>query len=201
MFWAQLLGTIIAGLTNLLTANWLLGSQDGICKTNVDFKCPSAATFYSASVIWGVISPNRMFGSGSKYTVINYFFIIGLLLPIRFYYLKKFFPNSFWQYVHLPDLLSATAMMPPAQPFMYPNWIALGFVFQFWARRYHPDWHLRFTYVLSAALDSGTAFMVLLSFFIFGIRNKDMVKWWRTRDNLCSLDGQPYYAPPEVPDA
>ncbi|KAG0048797.1 hypothetical protein BGZ83_006304 [Gryganskiella cystojenkinii] len=198
MFWAQCVGTVIAGLVNLVTADWLLRTQDGICtKANKDFNCPSAATFYSASVIWGVISPNRMFGASSMYNAINYFFIIGLVLPIPFYYLKKVFPGTFWEYVHLPVLLAATAMMPPAQPFMYPNWIALGFVFQFFARRYRPDWHLRFTYVLSAALDSGTAFMVLLSFFIFGIRGKDMVEWWGTRGDLCPQDGMPYYPAPD----
>ncbi|KAG0081311.1 hypothetical protein BGZ93_002728, partial [Podila epicladia] len=67
----------------------------------------------------------------------------------------------------------------------------------FFARRYHPEWHLRYTYVLSAAFDSGVAFMVLLSFFIFTIRDKAMIDWWGTRSDLCPLDGEPYYAPAE----
>ncbi|KAF9080114.1 hypothetical protein BGX23_002618, partial [Mortierella sp. AD031] len=65
MFWAQLLGTVIAGLVNLLTANWLLRTQEGVCETNKIFSCPSAKTFFSASVIWGVVSPNLMFGPSS----------------------------------------------------------------------------------------------------------------------------------------
>ncbi|KAG0084104.1 hypothetical protein BGZ92_010190 [Podila epicladia] len=198
MFWAQLLGTVIAGLTNLLTANWLLKTQENVCTTqNKLFSCPSARTFYSASVIWGVISPNRMFGPTSMYNAINYFFLIGFVLPIPFYYLKKFYPNSILEYVHIPVLLAATGMMPPAQAYHYTNWLALGFAFQFFARRYHPEWHLRYTYVLSAAFDSGVAFMVLLSFFIFTIRDKAMIDWWGTRSDLCPLDGEPYYAPAE----
>ncbi|CAO3568084.1 unnamed protein product [Mortierella alpina] len=190
-----LLGTFIAGLTNLLTANWLLSTQKGICtKASKDFRCPSANTFYSASVIWGVIAPDRMFGPSSIYNAINYFFIIGFALPIPFYYLKKVFPNSFLDYVHIPVLLAATGMMPPAQAYHYTNWLAVGFLFQFFARRYHPDWHLRFTYILSAAFDAGTAFMVLLSFFLFTMRDASMVQWWGTRDDLCPLEGEPYYA-------
>ncbi|KAI8605408.1 OPT family small oligopeptide transporter [Dissophora ornata] len=196
MFWAQLLGTIIAGLVNLLTANWLLSSQKDVCTSeNKLFSCPSATTFYSASVIWGVISPNRMFGSSSMYNAINYFFLIGFVLPIPFYYLKKAFPNGWLEYVHIPVLLSATGMMPPAQAYHYTNWLALGFAFQYFARRYHPEWHLRFTYVLSAAFDSGVAFMVLLSFFIFTIRDANMPDWWGTRGDLCPLEKHPYYAP------
>ncbi|KAF9434053.1 hypothetical protein BGZ76_008652 [Entomortierella beljakovae] len=195
MFWAQLLGTMIAGIINLSTANWLLNSQEGVCETNKTFSCPSANTFYSASVIWGVISPNRMFGPSSIYNPINYFFLIGLALPIPFYYLRKWFPGSFFENVHIPVLLAATSMMPPAKAYHYTNWLALGFIFQFFVRRYHPEWHLRYTYVLSAAFDSGVAFMVLLSFFIFTIRNVDMVDWWGTRTNLCPLEKLPYYVP------
>ncbi|KAG0002246.1 hypothetical protein BGZ80_003771 [Entomortierella chlamydospora] len=196
MFWAQLLGTIIANIINLATANWLLSTQEGICETNPTFSCPMATTFYSASVVWGVVSPNRMFGPSSMYNAINYFFLIGFLLPIPFYYLKKVFPNSIAQYVHIPVLLAATGMMPPAQAYHYTNWLALGFAFQYFARRYHPEWHLRFTYVLSAAFDSGVAFMILLSFFIFTIRGVNMPDWWGTRTDLCPLEMQPYYAPP-----
>ncbi|KAG0373858.1 hypothetical protein BGX24_011156 [Mortierella sp. AD032] len=195
MFWAQLLGTVIAGLTNLLTANWLLRSQPGICtKASKEFRCPSANTFFSASVIWGVIAPNRMFGPTSIYNAINYFFLIGFILPFPFHFLKKRFPTTTWlDFVHIPVLLAATGMMPPAQAYHYTNWLALGFVFQFVARRYHPDWHMRFTYILSAAFDSGTAFMVLLSFFVFTLREKEMTQWWGTRTDLCPLEGEPFY--------
>ncbi|KAG0197896.1 hypothetical protein BGX28_008616 [Mortierella sp. GBA30] len=199
MFWAQLLGTVIAGLVNLITANWLLTSQENVCtEKNAQFQCPNAGTFYSASVIWGVISPNKMFGTSSMYNAINYFFLIGFFLPIPFYYLKKAFPNTILEYVHIPVVLAATGMMPPAQAYHYTNWLAVGFAFQYFARRYYPNWHLRYTYVMSAAFDSGTAFMVLLSFFIFTIRGVEMVKWWGTRDDLCPLERHPYFpAPPE----
>ncbi|KAF9935814.1 hypothetical protein BGZ67_002949 [Mortierella alpina] len=201
MFWAQLVGTVIAGLVNLLTANWLLKTQENVCtEENALFSCPSATTFYSASVIWGVISPNKMFGPTSIYNAINYFFLIGFILPIPFYYLKKAYPNSFLEYVHIPVLLAATGMMPPAQAYHYTNWLAVGFMFQFFARRYHPEWHLRFTYVMSAAFDAGCAFMVLLSFFIFTIRDATMVEWWGTRTDLCPLERKPYYPVPPMPE-
>ncbi|KAK3815160.1 MAG: hypothetical protein J3Q66DRAFT_343921 [Benniella sp.] len=106
-----------------------------------------------------------------------------------------------FDFVHIPVLLAATGMMPPAQAYNYTNWLAVGFLFQFFARRYHPDWHLRFTYILSAAFDSGTAFMVLASFFIFTIRGVGMVDWWGTNMNMCPLEGKPYFPLPETPEA
>ncbi|KAF9282743.1 hypothetical protein BGZ88_010868 [Linnemannia elongata] len=197
MFWAQLLGTVIAGLVNLLTANWLLKTQKGICTDDNDqFQCTYARTFYSASVIWGVIGPNLQFGPTSMYNAVNYFFVIGFLLPIPFYFLKKAYPNTWLDYVHIPVLLAATGMMPPAKPFQYTNWLALGFAFQFFARRYRSEWHLRFTYVMSAAFDSGVAFMGLLSFFIFDIRDVSMPNWWGKPElPYCKLDGYPLMEP------
>ncbi|KAF9110362.1 hypothetical protein BGX27_006457 [Mortierella sp. AM989] len=191
MFWAQFMGTVIAGVVNLLTATWLMNTQPGICEDNEAFSCPNSQVFYSASVIWGVIAPNRMFGPSSLYNVVNYFFLIGFILPIPFYYLKKAYPNTWMEYIHIPIILAATGNMPPARPYHYFNWVLVGFIFQFYARRYHPSWHLRFTYVLSAAFDTGVAFMALLSFAIFTSRDVGMVKWWGAGDDLCPLQNNP----------
>ncbi|KAF9103395.1 hypothetical protein BGX30_009162, partial [Mortierella sp. GBA39] len=126
MFWAQLLGTFIAGLINLVTANWLLNSQKDICNGSKEFACPHANTFYSASVIWGVIAPNLMFGPTSIYNAINFFFLIGFLLPIPFFWFKKWFPNTWIDQVHIPVMLASTGLMPPAQAYNYTNWLAVG---------------------------------------------------------------------------
>ncbi|KAK3842624.1 MAG: OPT family small oligopeptide transporter [Linnemannia gamsii] len=197
MFWAQLLGTVIAGTVNLLTANWLMDTQKDICtEENVVLSCPMARTFFSASVIWGVIAPNLMFGSTSIYNAINYFFLFGAVLPIPFYYLKKAYPNTWLDQIHVPVMLAVVGMMPPASPYHYTNWLAVGFVFQFFMRRYRNEWHLRYTYVMSAAFDSGVAFMGLLSFFIFTMRDKDMVHWaGYPAKPMCPLDGYPLMAP------
>ncbi|KAF9320893.1 hypothetical protein BG003_004451 [Podila horticola] len=202
MFWAQLLGTVIAGFTNLITANWLLSTRKGICTdAGGQFKCSNAQVFFSASVIWGAVAPERMFGVTSLYNPINYFFLIGFILPIPFYYIKKRYPNTILSNVHIPVIFGATGMMPPARPINYTNWLAFGFAFQYYARRYKPEWHFRYTYVLSAALDSGLAIMVFLSFLIFGIRDKGMIAWWGTQDNneLCPLQNQPLFEVIKLP--
>jgi OPT family small oligopeptide transporter len=201
MFWSQCLGTLIAGLVNLLTATWLLDTQPGVCtKESKDFSCPYVRTFYSASVIWGVISPNRMFGPSSIYNSVNYFFLIGFLLPLPFYYLKKKFPNTWVEQIHVPVMLASTGMMPPASPYHYVNFLVIGFLFQYFMRRYRNDWHLRFTYIASASFDTGVAFMGLFCFFIFQIRGVKKPVWWGNRGSaLCPLDDTAYYPPPQVP--
>ncbi|RUP44421.1 OPT oligopeptide transporter protein-domain-containing protein [Jimgerdemannia flammicorona] len=177
MFWSQLIGTIIASFINLATARWLLDSVDGIC-TDAGFPwtCRYARTFYSASVIWGIIGPAKMFGPGSLYAPVSWFFLIGAILPIPFYFMAKRYPNTWVQYIHIPVMLGATGTMPPAFPINFTMWFALGFIFMFYIRKYYHQWWYRYNYVFSAAMDSGVAISGLM---IFCVTSADInVVWW-----------------------
>lgn len=178
MFWVQTVGTIIAGFINLATAKWLMSSVENICTTEgYPFTCPSAHTFYSASVIWGTIGPGNMFGNGSPYSSMNWFFLIGFILPIPFYFLSKKYPNSLWKYVHIPLIFNATGMMPPAVPLNFSMWCALGFISMYWLRRYRRDWWVKYNYITSAAFDSGCAIAALLIFAV--VQGSEYTPdWW-----------------------
>jgi len=61
MFITQLIGTILAGIINYITADYLLGSIPNICTPlNPSWTCPNANTFYSASIIWGAIGNSNL---------------------------------------------------------------------------------------------------------------------------------------------
>jgi OPT family small oligopeptide transporter len=194
MFIAQSVGTVIAGLINLSTAYWLF-TTPGFCNPQVDPKfkdtvwtCPNTKVFYSASIIWGVIGPARMFGPGAYYNSLMWWFVIGAVLPIPMWLLARRYPNSFWQYGHVPIILSATAVMPPATPVMYNSWIILGFIFQFYLFRYRNIWWSKYNYILSAGMDTGVALCGLLLFFAFqspGIT----LKWWGTQNDCPNWAG------------
>ncbi|KAJ2956814.1 hypothetical protein NQZ79_g7394 [Umbelopsis isabellina] len=167
MFAVQIIGTFVGGIVNLATARWLMSTIPNICtQAAFPFTCPSAHTFYSASVIWGAIGPHKMFAGDSPYSAMLYFFLIGLVLPIPFYFLAKKYPNSWVKYVHIPLIFNATGMMPPAVPLNFSMWCAGGFVFMYWIRKYRHEWWLKYNYVTSAALDSGVA---IAGIVIFGV--------------------------------
>ncbi|KAI7901668.1 OPT family small oligopeptide transporter [Cokeromyces recurvatus] len=178
MFWVQIVGTAIAGVINLATAKWLMATVENICTPEAyPFTCPSAHTFYSASIIWGTIGPGKMFGGVSPYASMNWFFLIGFLLPIPFWYLSKRYPNSLWKYVHLPLIFNATGMMPPAVPLNFSMWCALGFISMYWLRKYRHNWWIKYNYLTSAAFDSGCAIAALI---IWGIVQGSgyTPNWW-----------------------
>lgn len=177
MFAVQLVGTVVASFINLATARWLYGSIKNICTPAAfPWTCRQAKTFYSASVIWGVIGPAKMFGGSSPYSVVLWFFLIGAFLPIPFYFLAKRYPNSFWKQVHIPVILSATGNMPPATPLNYTSWVFVGLVFMYYIRKYHFAWWAKFNYITAAALDSGLAISTLV---IFGVLQAAPAPvWW-----------------------
>lgn len=182
----QFLGTIIAGTVNLSVAWWLLGSIDNICHqdklSNSPWTCPNDHVFFDASVIWGLVSPKRIFGHLGNYSALNWFFLGGLLGPVLVWSLHKSFPKQTWiPLINLPVLLGATAYMPPATALNYNSWILVGTIFNFFIFRYRKKWWQRYNYILSAALDAGVAFMAVLLYFTVGMENRN-IHWWGNHD-------------------
>ncbi|XP_011074283.1 oligopeptide transporter 4 [Sesamum indicum] len=186
MFLVQFLGTMVAGTVNMSVAWWLLHTVDDICHpdkfSNSPWTCPNDHVFFDASVIWGLVSPIRIFGSEGNYSALNWFFLAGLLGPVLVWGCHRAFPKHSWiPLINLPVLFGATAYMPPATALNYNSWIFVGTVFNFFVFRYRKKWWQRYNYILSAALDAGVAFMAVLLYFVVGLENRN-ISWWGNND-------------------
>jgi hypothetical protein len=90
-----------------------------------------------------------------------YFFLIGAILPIPFYFLARRYPLSLWRYVNIPVFFSGIGILLPATGMNYFRW-----------------W-MRYNYVLSAALDAGVAMAMVFVFFCVQFpTNGAPLKWW-----------------------
>uniref|UniRef100_A0A7N2KUS9 Oligopeptide transporter n=1 Tax=Quercus lobata TaxID=97700 RepID=A0A7N2KUS9_QUELO len=155
------------------------------------WSCPSNRTFYAASVIWGLVSPRRIFGNLGTYQAINWFFLGGAVAPIIAWLATKAFPNQKWiRLINMPVLIGATGSMPPATAVNYTNWILLGFLSGFVVYRYKPDWWQRHNYVLSGAFDAGLAFMAVLIYFFLGMEEVSL-NWWGNNLDRCPFASCP----------
>ncbi|KAM3283584.1 hypothetical protein P3S67_027229 [Capsicum chacoense] len=101
MYTAQLVGTLVAGTINLAVAWWMLGSIENICDVETlhpdsPWTCPKFRVTFDASVIWGLIGPQRLFGPGGLYRNLVWLFLIGALLPVPIWVLSKIFPEKKW---------------------------------------------------------------------------------------------------------
>lgn len=182
----------MAVIVYLVTAWWLMGEITNLCdvsKLPPDslWTCPMDAVFFDASVIWGLIGPQRIFGDLGEYGRVNWFFLGGAVAPFLAWLAHKAFPKQNWiRLINLPVLLGSTSMMPPASAVNYTSWLILAFVSGFIIFRYRPDLWKRYNYVLSGGLDAGTAFMSILTFLALGAQNID-INWWGNNPEGCPL--------------
>ena len=187
----QVLGTILSVFVYTVTAWWLMGTIPNLCDTSKlpddsPWTCPMDNVFYDASVIWGLLGPRRIFGDLGEYGKVNLFFLGGAIAPLLVWLAHKAFPGQTWiRLIHMPILIGATSMMPPASAVNFTSWLLVGFLSGYVVYRYRQEWWKRYNYVLSGGLDAGTAFMTILLFLALG-NSEIALNWWGN-----SLDGCP----------
>jgi hypothetical protein len=114
-----------------------------------------------------------------SYYPLIWFFLIGAILPIPFYYLARRRPRSFWRYVNIPVALIAPDCVPPANGVNFTSWVLAGFVFQWFMRRFHFRWWMRYNYLTAVGLDAGVIFALIIIFFSLQLPNGGVnVNWW-----------------------
>ncbi|OBT41372.1 hypothetical protein VE00_08212 [Pseudogymnoascus sp. WSF 3629] len=180
IFWAMFVATLWSCFVQIAVYNWALGNFDGVCTDDQPdrYTCPGAKVFFTASIIWGVIGPNRVFGTNGIYNCMEYFFILGAGLPVVIYFLARRYPRSIIRFINTPVLFGGTGNIPPATVMIYAAWGFVGTMFNKVIKKRHPGWWTEYNYITSAALDSGTIICVLLIFFALQLPKINSPEWW-----------------------
>nr|AGA20380.1 oligopeptide transporter 9 [Phanerodontia chrysosporium] len=187
MFICQVVATVIAGTTQLGVMSWMFSNIPDLCHAQQadlsGFTCANAEVFATASVVWGVIGPSRIFSQGIYYPLL-FFFLLGAFLPLVVWLMTKRYPDTFLNYVNFPLMFAGIGLVPPATAVNYIPWAIFGFIFQYILRRRYFSLWAKYNYVLSAALDAGTAVGVLLVYFCLQyplngrIGENSINRWW-----------------------
>ncbi|KAF8264395.1 OPT oligopeptide transporter [Lactarius quietus] len=198
MFFCQVVATMIAGTVQLGVQNWIFSNVEDICSpTQKDgFICPSTTVFGNASIIWGVIGPQRLFSHGQLYYGLVFFFLLGAVLPIIQWTLHKRFRIGLMRYLNFPVIFSSMFSMPPATPINFVPSILICFLFNYVIRRRHFGWWAKYNYVLSAALDASYAIGTVFIFFALqypdhgSIGLNSIQAWWGNNVFLNTADAK-----------
>ncbi|XP_043692523.1 oligopeptide transporter 1-like isoform X3 [Telopea speciosissima] len=184
MFLVQMVGTLINNMVTFGTAWWLLTTVENICDVTQlpkgsPWTCPGDNVFYSASIIWGVVGPLRMFGKLGVYAKLNWFFLVGLISPVPIWWLSRKFPQHKWiKLIHMPLIFYNASAFPEVKAVNYWTWGVVGIFFNVYVYRRYKGWWARHNYVLSAALDAGVAFLALLVYFSLQMNDIFGPDWW-----------------------
>jgi hypothetical protein len=146
--------------------------------------------FFTASVIWGLIGPQRIFGPSGIYNKLHFFWLIGAALPLIHWLILKKWPKSVFRYLNVPVILNGNANIPPATPTTYMSWFIVGAIFNKFIRGRWTGWWMRYNYITSAALDSGLILCTIVLVLCFSLTKTSAPDWWGTVGYKDTMDYQ-----------
>lgn len=210
MFMCQVVATTFSCFIQIAVLNFALNNIDGVCtRTQPDhFTCPGGRVFFSgmllsalptytllidcttASVIWGLIGPARIFSPGQIYSGLFIFFGVGAITPVIIYFAAKKWPKSPLKYLMAPLIFGGAGAIPPASPLNYLSWGIVGFTFQYFIKKRHFGWWSRLNFLTSSGLDLGLALATLFIFFAFTLNNINPPSWWGNDVVTTTMDYQ-----------
>ena len=190
MFAAQSVATLYSCAVQVFVLEWGLTNIPNVCTEDQanKFTCPNGRVFFNASIIWGLIGPQRIFSPGSIYASLLWFWPVGALLPLAIYFAARAWPRSPIRYLNAPVILGGAGSIPPATPLNYLSWGAIGFVFNSVIRSRYRGWWSRYNYLTSAGLDVGLALSTILIFFALTMTNTQAPQWWGNTVVSSTLD-------------
>ena len=190
MFTAQLIAAIWGSLVQVSVLRWAYGSIDELCTPHQKnhYTCPNGRVFFNASIIWGVIGPQRQFSHGQIYYGLLFFFIVGAATPVIQWLILKKWPNSPIKWINFPVFFSGTGYIPPATAYTYTSYCAVGLTFGWWIKKKWFHWWSKYNYSLSAGLDIGLAWSMLFIFLCLNLTNTDFPSWWGNTYTFSTMD-------------
>lgn len=184
----QAVGLVVGTVSQVAVLNWALNHIPNICteKALNGFNCPFSRTHFNTSMVWGAVGPRKFFAPGAPYRPLLWFFLLGFLLPIAVYILRRAFPKTKWLHrIHVPLFLGGMGYIPPASGTNYGAWVVVGLVFGLLVKKNHRTWWNKYNFVLSASLACSTAIAGILIFFavVYTGASKDL-SWWGTKVHM-----------------
>ena len=169
LFKVQIAATLVSCVTQVGVLNWMFGHLPGICTPQAinSFTCPIAKVHFNGSLLFGVVGPRHFFGTGALYRQLIWAFLIGAVGPPLVWLMARRSTTNLWRKVNLPVMFGSLSWIPPATGLNFSVWALVCYIFNFVIRRRAPAWWGKYTMTMSAALDSGLAFSLLVIFFLF----------------------------------
>lgn len=187
-FVAQLLGTLIGSVLNFILMNSIIDNQRPILLsvegTNV-WSGQQPQQYNSQAVAWGGLS-HQLFAAGKRYQWVAWAYLVGLVVPIPFWYVHKKWPKLRMDYLYTPVICYYIGWLCVGINSSILSYFAIAWFSQWWLRTRYPGWFAKYNYILGAALDGGTQVMVfILSFAVFGAAGSSHLfpQWWGANQN------------------
>lgn len=187
LFKGQLIATVFQCFVCLGVVNWQLSNIKDICQPHQEskFTCPATNTYFSSSIIWGIIGPKVTFKH--IYPALKWAFLIGAVAPFFVYILRRRFPEPF-KYVHPTLVFGGMIIYAPYSAAYYTGGLYLGWLFMYYLRYKYLQWWEKYNYVTYSAISAGIGLSALIIFFAVQYHPKEL-SWWGNNVSGDTIDG------------
>lgn len=188
LFRIQMISTVVYSFVSLGVVNLAMLTIKDYCQPHQPqkFTCPSSTTFYSSSVIWGVIGPKKVFNG--IYPELRWCFLIGFVLVFPVVFLQKYFKRNKTIQRFQPTLIIGGMLnWSPYNLSYYTPGVIAAFCFMHVIKQRYFAWWSKYNYVLSGGLSAGVAFSSIIIFFAVQYHDKS-ISWWGNDVNNYGLD-------------
>ncbi|GAA5902251.1 hypothetical protein JCM8208_007240 [Rhodotorula glutinis] len=167
----QSLGTVIGAILQLIIMKQIISAQRELLLdtqgSNI-WSGQQVQSFNSQAVSWGALAKD-MYGPHSDYFVIPLAIVIGLAVPLPFYFAHKLWPKMRFNTFVSPITCWCLGYLSVGINSSIFTTMLLAIFSQFYLRRYRATWFRKYNYLMSAALDGGTQlFVFVATFALFG---------------------------------
>jgi len=161
---SQLIGTLVGGLIHYVLMVCILSTQRDVLllpNGNGVFTGMALSTFAAGTTTWGVFS-RKLYLTGQRYAIVPYSLVAGFLLPIPLFLLHLWKPRFGFDKVNVS--LFCSSIFGAISGVTSSRTVAtlLAWYTQYYIRKYRFQWYQKYNYMLSAAFDGGTQFMMFI---------------------------------------
>ena len=191
LFWAQFAATIWGSLVQIAVLEWAYGAIDNLCAADQKIITHVQTVKFSSMLRSFGVSLDPNVNSHMGRFIMGYFsFHHWCCDPCHQLVDLEKWPNSPVKYLHWPVFFSGTGYIPPATPYNYTSYCAVGLFFGWWIKKKWFHWWSKYNYSLSAGLDIGLAWCSLIIFLCLSLTNTDFPSWWGNDVINTTLDTQ-----------
>lgn len=182
-FTAQIIGTLLGAVLNYVLMNSIIDNQREILLsvqgTNI-WSGQQPQSYNSQAIAWGGLA-HELFSTGQRYQWVPLSYLIGLVAPIPFWIIHRYWPKLRMDYYYTPIICSYIGWLCVGINSSILSYFAVAFTSQWYLRTRYPRWFMKYNYLVGAALDGGTQVMVfILSFAVQGAAGTAHLfpAWW-----------------------
>ncbi|SJL14148.1 related to peptide transporter [Armillaria ostoyae] len=169
-FAVQTIGSVIGGLLNFVIMRTVISSHREILMdvqgSNI-WSGQQVQSYNSDAIAWGALG-KPLYATGTRYGFVPFVLLAGLGFPIPFWLLHKKYPKFGFDKVFTPILVAELGYLSVGINSSVFTSFVLAVFSQYYLRKYHATWFRKYNFLMSAALDGGTAIMIFVWTFAVG---------------------------------